>query len=271
MNRWSYCSSDEDEENEEKEKGEKVKEQNEETKIAAHQNQNIALNDTTKNPANDVIENGKITAEGKDAEEDDDYEWEYFYEDVEINANAEKETKGKKEGVKSPVPKRLEGLVKMTGANQIKIGQVVNEGATKITKDNKNALKEQKEPVGPPGKTQKVDPRDGWECPTCTLLNEPKRPGCEACTTERPADYVIPPPGAADTIPRNTKGTDDKPALEENNKNTIKEAPSLKVVAATVTKSGESSNVAGAVGGKVRDIIIKNQRRNQIYLGFNQE
>ena len=252
MNRWSYCSSDEDEENEEKQKGEKVKEKNEGTKIANNQNKNIALNDTTKNPANDVNENGKTAVEGKDAEEDDDYEWEYFYEDVEIKANDKKETKGKKDRVKSPVPKRLEGLVEVTAPNQIKIGQVVNEGATKITKDNKNALKEQKEPVGPPGKTQKVDPRDGWECPTCTLLNEPKRPGCEACTTERPANYVIPPPGAADTIPRNTKDTENKPVLEENNKNTIKEAPSLKVVAATVTKSGESANVAGAVGGKVR-------------------
>ena len=249
MNRWSYCSSDEDEENEEKEKGEKVKEKNEATKTAAHQNKNSALNDTKKNPANDVNDNGKTAAEGKDAEEDDDYEWEYFYEDVEIKANEKKETEGKKEGVKSPVPKRLEGLVKMTGANQIKIGQVVNEGATKITKDNKNVLKEQKEPVGPPGKTQKVDPRDGWECPTCTLLNEPKRPGCEACTTERPADYVIPPPGAADTIPRNT--TIQPIAINANANNTAKDAPTLKVVAATVTKAEQPNKVNGAVGGKV--------------------
>ena len=54
----------------------------------------------------------------------------------------------------------------------------------------------------PAGKTQKVDPRDGWECPTCTLQNPPNRPGCEACTTERPKDYQIPAPGPLDTIPR---------------------------------------------------------------------
>ena len=53
----------------------------------------------------------------------------------------------------------------------------------------------------PTGKSQRVNPKDGWECPTCTLLNEPKRPGCEACTTERPKDYVEPPPGPADTLP----------------------------------------------------------------------
>jgi hypothetical protein len=29
----------------------------------------------------------------------------------------------------------------------------------------------------PGGKTQQVDPRDGWVCPTCTLLNIPTRPG----------------------------------------------------------------------------------------------
>ena len=57
-------------------------------------------------------------------------------------------------------------------------------------------------PNANPGKTQKVNPRDGWVCPTCTLLNEPNRPGCEACTTERPKDYKVPPPGPADTIPR---------------------------------------------------------------------
>ena len=56
--------------------------------------------------------------------------------------------------------------------------------------------------VAAAGKTQRVDPRDGWECPTCTLLNEPVRPGCEACTTERPKDYKIPPPGPLDTLPK---------------------------------------------------------------------
>ena len=55
-----------------------------------------------------------------------------------------------------------------------------------------------------PGKTQQVDPRDGWVCPSCTLLNIPTRPGCEACTTTRPEDYVVPAPGPLDTLPRTT-------------------------------------------------------------------
>ncbi|KAH0617313.1 hypothetical protein JD844_015350 [Phrynosoma platyrhinos] len=33
---------------------------------------------------------------------------------------------------------------------------------------------------------------DGWSCPTCTFINKPTRPGCEMCSTDRPADYVIP-------------------------------------------------------------------------------
>ena len=78
---------------------------------------------------------------------------------------------------------------------------VPGETATATVTEKKNqptAAKNQP----PAGKTQKVDPRDGWECPTCTLQNPPNRPGCEACTTERPKDYQIPPPGPLDTIPR---------------------------------------------------------------------
>ena len=62
----------------------------------------------------------------------------------------------------------------------------------------------QPEVIGVAGKTQQVDPRDGWVCPSCTLLNVPTRPGCEACTTTRPEDYVVPPPGPLDTLPRTT-------------------------------------------------------------------
>jgi len=32
----------------------------------------------------------------------------------------------------------------------------------------------------------------GWKCPLCTLVNSPTRPGCAACTTERPLQYVVP-------------------------------------------------------------------------------
>lgn len=99
--------------------------------------------------------------------EEGDYEWEYFYEDAELKKEATNKTE--------------------TPANE----QPALQAAV----------------AGPSGKTQRVNPRDGWECPTCTLLNEPTRPGCEACTTERPKDYQVPAPGPADTIPRTTTNT----------------------------------------------------------------
>ena len=35
-------------------------------------------------------------------------------------------------------------------------------------------------------------------------MNDPTRPGCAACTSERPADYKVPEPGPADTIKKPT-------------------------------------------------------------------
>ena len=32
----------------------------------------------------------------------------------------------------------------------------------------------------------------GWTCPVCTYINLPTRPGCEMCSSDRPADYVVP-------------------------------------------------------------------------------
>lgn len=32
----------------------------------------------------------------------------------------------------------------------------------------------------------------GWQCPRCTYVNEPTRPGCLSCTASRPDDYKIP-------------------------------------------------------------------------------
>uniref|UniRef100_A0A8C5PNL7 RanBP-type and C3HC4-type zinc finger-containing protein 1 n=1 Tax=Leptobrachium leishanense TaxID=445787 RepID=A0A8C5PNL7_9ANUR len=33
---------------------------------------------------------------------------------------------------------------------------------------------------------------DGWACSVCTYINKPTRPGCEMCSTDRPADYIVP-------------------------------------------------------------------------------
>ncbi|MBN3325141.1 HOIL1 protein, partial [Atractosteus spatula] len=32
----------------------------------------------------------------------------------------------------------------------------------------------------------------GWECPQCTFVNKPTRPGCEMCSADRPAGYQVP-------------------------------------------------------------------------------
>ena len=32
----------------------------------------------------------------------------------------------------------------------------------------------------------------GWQCPQCTYVNVPTRPGCEQCACDRPQDYVVP-------------------------------------------------------------------------------
>ena len=112
-------------------------------------------------------------------EEDGDYEWEYFYEDAEL---------------KPQVPKNDPVEAKNGPFGALK--------EPNIEKAPKNEPVIAKKEAPAPGKTQRIDPRDGWECPSCTFLNEPNRPGCEVCTTERPKDYKIPPPGPLDTIPR---------------------------------------------------------------------
>ncbi|KAL5467151.1 hypothetical protein EMCRGX_G031343 [Ephydatia muelleri] len=43
-------------------------------------------------------------------------------------------------------------------------------------------------PLPPPPPPKPV----GWECPMCTYINKPQRPGCEQCATPRPEDYKVP-------------------------------------------------------------------------------
>ena len=33
---------------------------------------------------------------------------------------------------------------------------------------------------------------EGWTCAVCTYINPPTRPGCEMCSADRPANYVVP-------------------------------------------------------------------------------
>lgn len=36
-------------------------------------------------------------------------------------------------------------------------------------------------------------PQVGWQCPGCTFINKPTRPGCEMCCRARPETYQVPP------------------------------------------------------------------------------
>ncbi len=43
--------------------------------------------------------------------------------------------------------------------------------------------------------------------------NHPTVSGCEACTTSRPEDYVVPPPGPLDTLPRTAGPVQPQPVI----------------------------------------------------------
>lgn len=46
-------------------------------------------------------------------------------------------------------------------------------------------------PAQPPAPAKPKE-APGWICPQCTLVNNPRRPGCELCSAARPEDYVVP-------------------------------------------------------------------------------
>ena len=81
-------------------------------------------------------------------------------------------------------------------------------------------------------------------CPTCTLQNEPNRPGCEACTTERPKEYKVPPPGPLDTIPRGAATTVAKPPTTPQTGLQIKQI----VKPTDVAKPNEATKPLGVPG-----------------------
>ncbi|XP_062621424.1 ranBP-type and C3HC4-type zinc finger-containing protein 1-like [Saccostrea cucullata] len=43
-----------------------------------------------------------------------------------------------------------------------------------------------------PQNKQETKIQAGWVCPACTYINQPTRPGCEICATNRPLDYQVP-------------------------------------------------------------------------------
>uniref|UniRef100_K1Q9B6 RanBP-type and C3HC4-type zinc finger-containing protein 1 n=1 Tax=Magallana gigas TaxID=29159 RepID=K1Q9B6_MAGGI len=49
-----------------------------------------------------------------------------------------------------------------------------------------------KDPSQPKNNKQTTSIQTGWVCPACTYINQPTRPGCEICATNRPLNYQVP-------------------------------------------------------------------------------
>ena len=99
--------------------------------------------------------NNNIAGDGEDEE------WEYYYDDVDLKPAeaAPKQEAGEAAVEPQPGPSGQQEAVAAQPA----------------------------QPAQPGQPTQVQKKVDGWECPVCTLVNPMARPGCMACTTERPA------------------------------------------------------------------------------------
>ena len=102
--------------------------------------------------------NNNIAGDGEDEE------WEYYYDDVDLKPAeaAPKQEAGEAAVEPQPGPSGQQEAVAAQPARPA-------------------------QPAQPAQPTQVQKKVDGWECPVCTLVNPMARPGCMACTTERPA------------------------------------------------------------------------------------
>ena len=65
-------------------------------------------------------------------------------------------------------------------------------GAELHVQQQRQLSQPQLQPQVKAGEPPKPKEPQGWECPQCTLVNNPRRPGCELCSAPRPEDYVVP-------------------------------------------------------------------------------
>ena len=150
--RWSVCNSDEDDD-------EVVVDNNNKTQEvavngnAAARPKNFQFIPAPKEveAALEAVKEDAAKEEVKNVEEEGG-EWEYYYE--EEPEKPKEETKAKPD---------IEKLVAEHVAERKKETAVAT-----VATDGEEA--------------------GGWVCPVCTLRNPLERPGCQACTTERPAD-----------------------------------------------------------------------------------
>ena len=190
--RWSVCNSDEDDD-----------------EVADNNNKKagigVAVNGNAARPQNfqfiaapkeveAALEAVKEDADkaAKNVEEvvkEEEGEWEYYYE--------EEPEKPKEE------PKAKPDIEKLVA---------------------KHVAERKKEP--PPAAVVAPDGEDevGWVCPVCTLRNPLERPGCQACTTERPANI-----GAGAALQEEVV-VEKKEVKKENNLDAYKQLENLDII-----------------------------------------
>ena len=122
------------------------------------------------------INNENKTQNEAAGEEQAEEEWEYYYDDVDLKQPPDQP----KEPVEGPV---AEAVPEAPVQPPLQPGLLRGREAVRRT--------------------------DGWECPVCTLVNPLERPGCMACTAERPADLgaAAPENNVAEEKPKEEKKT----------------------------------------------------------------
>ena len=159
-------------------------------------------------------------------EEEEIYEWEYYYEDAELKKDEVKTEENKtttatvtpKKLATAPTPQITTAAKAVTATAAEKVTQ--NIAAVKPTKTTATPNKAPTVPTpliptaATTTKTTTAAIVNGWECPSCTLMNEPTRPGCAACATDRPTI----PDGATAKIAEDGQHKDgeQKPAAQVN-------------------------------------------------------
>ena len=188
--RWSVCNSDEDDDevvdNNKAVIGTAARPQNFQFVPPAAKEVEAALEAAVKEDANNEVK--KVEDDGKEEEG----EWEYYYE--------EEPEKPKEEQKAKP---NIEKLV----ADHL--------------------AERKKEPVVAPAvAVEAEDEGAGWVCPVCTLRNPLERPGCLACTAERPADI------GAGAVQQElvVEGKEKKEVKKENNLDAYKQLENLDII-----------------------------------------
>jgi len=200
--RWSVCNSDEDDDDDEpveNNNNNKAKEVAVNGNAARPQNfQFIAAPKEVEAALEAVKEDADKEEDVKNVEEagvkEEEGEWEYYYE--------EEPEKPKEEAKAKP---DIEKLV-----------------AEHVAERKKEAE------VAPVAEVDGAEEAGGWVCPVCTLRNPLERPGCQACTTERPADIGA---GAVqEEAVQVMEGKEKKEVKKENNLDAYKQLENLDII-----------------------------------------